>query len=146
MLALILGWLNVFSSVGLKISRAEIRGKYRDLLSSFLMGSTTHKDVIELWRNNNTPNVETSTGRLWMVERSEQVYEIARPDCGSNSRIVSFDNLDSDNWLSLVAENYIAGYELVLSALTKKQKTKRLRLPGPVLIGKRYWPEQFQWY
>lgn len=146
MLAWGLSWLDVFTAVGLKISCADIQGAYRDVLLSVITGTKEREEVLKRWRENPLAVVETNSIRPhWNVDKNRSVYRAKRHDCGTHCTTVSFEEFDSYKWLSLVAEYYKEGDGLVLSALSIGQERKLLRLPGPVLIGKRYWPEHLQW-
>ncbi|GHJ10400.1 hypothetical protein TPA0907_47670 [Micromonospora humidisoli] len=142
-LAWAMGWCELLTAVGLRVSGGLFGGRYRHVLSDVVAGRTATTEVAARWQAGALGAVPprpgaadvTVTGNVWVLGAAATAEAVP----------VRLAELDAAGWLHLVGEQYAAGAEIVFTELSARAGQALCRLPGPVLTGRRYWPEGYQW-
>jgi 3-oxoacyl-[acyl-carrier-protein] synthase II len=140
----ILGWLELLRALKIEVVGCTIdQPEYRAVLD--LLSGHLHADQIcAQWQTNTLANGSASyTG--WDLSNQAAITTLQRYSGSRAMPPIKLASLDEYGWLSLVAEQYCKGANLDLPSLLASSTPAMMRLPGPVLTGKHYWPEIFKW-
>jgi 3-oxoacyl-[acyl-carrier-protein] synthase II len=145
-LAWALGWLDLLAASGLEVTGGTFEGLFRGALVDVV---TKRVDADELCAHPQraTADAVTPPSGAWSLGKSGGTYTLHRPGAAEAPAPTPLGLLTADGWLALLADRYRAGADIAFAALSATQDGRRelCRLPGPALVGKRYWPDHHIW-
>lgn len=147
-----LACLDMLQSLGIPLHACGAQGPYRHTLLQRLCGHLTSAQVCDRWREQAPDMACPDTG--WRVDITEQLVTMHHRDMPASRLPPPFTPLPCDTrdahdthdtpWIDLLAARFEAGDNLLWSAWFGP-RGRLMRLPGPVLTGRRHWPEVFRW-
>lgn len=141
-LAWALACLDTLQSLGIPMDACTTAGPYRNTLLQRWCGRITSAQACMRLRER-APDMERPATD-WHVSISDQQTTARRHGKAAQPLAMFTPALHDKPWIDLMATRHEAGDKLCWSAWFGPAG-RLMRLPGPVLTGRRFWPEEFRW-
>lgn len=144
-LAWSLGWLDFLASIGMEIVGASLGTSHWRSLVAVITGQNDGDRICAAWRAGAIDALAAAAPATnWEIVTNGGPPTLQRAGASAPA-FLHLAGLDARNWLERVAETFIRGADLTLSALWMQPRQGMCRLPGPVLTGKSYWAPSHIW-
>ncbi len=142
-LAWSLACLDMLDGLGITLHACSAGGPYRHTLLQRVCGKLTSAQVCERWRER-LPDDLAPPSAGWQIKVTGPHTTARRQGAEQTPTHFTPTPHDDAPWTELLAARYEAGDTLQWSAWWGP-RGPLMRLPGPVLTGRRHWPEAFRW-
>ncbi|MFG2193632.1 beta-ketoacyl synthase N-terminal-like domain-containing protein [Streptomyces sp. NPDC048639] len=143
-LAWALGWIGLLETSGLEVAGARLTGPGRHALAAVVTRGATADDISSGRWSAGSAAAPPLPG-TWQQTESDGALTLRRRESSGSVPTLTPARTDLAGWLALLAERFGAGAALALPELWPSPGPRLLRLPGPALTGRRYWPEHNNW-
>lgn len=136
--------LDLLADLGITLQGCTAAGTARHLVLQRFTGVLSSAQACERWRAGQ--HGEAVAGDAWELTLAGERATIQPTSGRRGARDFAPTPSDVAGWLDLMAAQIAAGAELAGPAWYGPRRSSLMRLPGPVLIGKRHWPESLRWH
>ncbi|MEU6084083.1 polyketide synthase [Streptomyces sp. NPDC047108] len=137
-----LGWIGMLEAAGLTVAGARFTGPARHALAAVVTRRTTADAVSSgQWS-------AAAAGPLpgaWEQDEADGSLTLRRRASAGPVPTLAPARTELAGWLALLADRFGAGAPITFPHLWPSPGPRLLRLPGPALTGRRYWPEHNTW-
>lgn len=126
--AWVLAWTGLLAAAGITVAAALLDPADAEVLTPALTGA----------------RAGTAAPAGWELRRTAEGLVLRRTGTDEGPWTDAAE-VDQAGWCELVAEAFLAGGRLDLGTVTPRPRPALCRLPGPALVGRRYWSDNNIW-